>query len=92
MEIGVVVQVNGRAKWHLLRGLGAHTLLDVSAAQGLGGPAFLDHELERVILVDDDLLVLEQLEEAVIGHIFDVVVSAAAEKNGQTDQAQKRWQ
>ena len=34
----------------------------------------------------DDLLVLEQFEEAIVGHVLEVGVSAAAEENGEADQ------
>ena len=47
----------------------------ISAADGLGRPAFLDHQPERVILVVDDLLVLEQFEEAIVGNVLDVAGS-----------------
>jgi hypothetical protein len=46
-------------------------------------PAFLDHEGEGRIFVTDDLLVIEQLEEAIVGNVFDVLIGAAPEKNGQ---------
>ena len=46
------------------------------------------HELERIIFVDDDLLVFEQFEEAIVGHVLEVGVSAAAEENRQADQGE----
>ena len=80
------MRVDRGAKRHLLRRVRADALLDVSAAQGLGRPSFLDHQLERIIFVDRDLLVLEQFEEAIVGNVLDVRVSAAAEKDGQSDE------
>jgi hypothetical protein len=85
LEVGVVVQENRRAKEHGLGRDRTNALLDVIAAQSLGGPAFLDDQLQRVILIDRDLFVLEQLEEAIVGHVLDVCVSAAPEENCQAD-------
>ncbi len=59
--------------------------LQVKAAQSLGGSAFFDNEGERSVFVVDDLLVLEQLEEAVVGNVLDIGVGAAAEDDGETE-------
>ena len=53
----------------------------------LSRPAFLDDESERELRIVDDLLVLEEIEEAIVGHILlGAVAGAAAEQNRQTDQ------
>ena len=53
----------------------------------LSGPAFLDDEAEREFRVVDDLLVLEQLQEAIVGHVFlGAVAGAATKQDRQTDQ------
>ena len=77
-------------KRHLLgRGV-AHSGPRVGAANRLRRPAFLDDEEERMIRVVDDLLVLEQLEEAIVRDVFlRVVTGAAAEKNGEPDEGKR---
>ena len=88
LEVGVVIQEDRGAKWHLLRPGRADRLFDVIAAQRLGRTAFFHHQHERVIFVGHDLLVFEQLEETVIGNVFDIRVGAAAEKNREADEGE----
>ena len=52
----------------------------------MGGTTVFDYEFDWQILVDHDLLVLEQLEEAIERNLFDVRVSAAAKEDGEADQ------
>ena len=55
----------------------------------MGRPAFLDHQLQRIILVVNDLLVVEQLEESIVGNVFVGLVGAAAEKDREADQRER---
>ena len=64
-------------------------MTNVIAAQSLGRSALLDHESKGGILVIDDLFVIEQLEEAIVGDVFDVLVGAAPEKNSQRYQSKR---
>jgi hypothetical protein len=53
----------------------------------LGRSAFLDDEAQRVFRIVDDLLVLQELEKAIVRHIlFGAVAGTPTEENGQTDQ------
>ena len=70
LQIGGEIQIDGRPKRHLLRRGIADPRPRISAADGLGRPAFLDDQSERELRVVDDLLVLEQLEEAIVGHVL----------------------
>ena len=63
-------------------------MLKVIAAQSLRGPAFLDHKLKRIVLVDRYLFVLEKLQEAIVGHVLDVCVGATTKENRQADQGE----
>ena len=86
LEVGRVIERDDGAKRNLLRAVRADGLLDVGAAQGLGRLAFLINQLEREILVVNDLFVLEQLEEARIRDLLKVRVGAPAEKNGEPNE------
>ena len=54
-------------------------------------PAILDHEEERILRIVDDLLVIEQLEEAIVGNVlFAAVTGAAAEEESPARSGRKR--
>src|SRR5437016_4659029 len=59
LQIICEIQIDRGSKWHRLRRRRAHTLTDVSAAQGLRRPAILYHQLERIIFVVNDLFVFQ---------------------------------
>ena len=61
-------------------------LLPVIPNQRLGRLSFLDDESEGKILVVDDLLIIEQLDEAVVGDILDIGVTAIADEESHADQ------
>ncbi len=65
------IQIDGGPERHRLSGRRTHPLADVRAAERLRGPAVLDHQLERIIFVVNDLLVLQQLEKTIIRHVFN---------------------
>jgi len=60
----------------------------VSSAQGLRRLTFLVNQLERIIFVGDDLLVLEEFDEAVIGHVLETRVGPATKENSQADESE----
>src|SRR5262249_50891096 len=87
LQIVSEIEINNGAKLHV-RVLGsAGALLDVFAAQFLCRFAFFDVQSERRILVVHDLLVLEQLEEAIVGNIVDGRIVAAPEQHRQGEKA-----
>ena len=88
LEIGGEIQRDSRAKRNLLGLVRADGLFDVSPAQGLRRLTFLVNQLERIIFVGDDLLVLEEFDEAVIGHVLETRVGAAAKENSQADEGE----
>src|SRR5207245_8497248 len=71
LQVGVVIEVDRGPKRNLLSRGGANALLDVRAAQGLGGPPVFNHKFERIIFVGDHLFILQQLEESIIGDVFN---------------------
>ncbi len=81
LQVRVVVQENGRAEGDLRGLVRAGRLADVIAAERLRGHTLLDHQLEREVFVVRDLLVFQQLEEAIVRHILHVGVGAAAEEH-----------
>src|SRR5207253_10038016 len=66
----------------------AGALLDIFAAQLLGGLACLDEQGERRIFVVNDLLVLEQLEEAIVGNVLELRIISAPEEHRQRKKAE----
>src|SRR5207253_4568270 len=83
LQIAGEIEINDGAERHLhvLRAAGA--LLDIFAAQLLGGLAFLDEQGERRIFVVNDLLVLEQLEEAGVGNVLELRIIPVPEEHRQ---------
>src|SRR5204862_4700714 len=79
-------QVNRGAERHVhvLRTAGA--LLDVFAAQLLRRLAFLNEQRERRIFVVHDLLVLEQIEEAIVRNVLQLLVAPLPEDHRQRDE------
>src|SRR5260370_36702924 len=88
LQIAGEIEINDGAERHLhvLRAAGA--LLDVFAAQLLGGLTFLDVQSERRIFVVHDLLVLEQLEEAIVGNVLELRIIPAPEEHRQGEKAE----
>src|SRR5260370_19285429 len=73
LQIAGEIEINDGAKrqLHVLRAAGA--LLDVFAAQLLGGLAFLDEQGKRRIFVVHDLLVLKQLEDVPYNRFLELL-------------------
>src|SRR6266446_9994314 len=88
LQIAGEIEINDGAErhFHVLRAAGA--LLDIFAAQLLGGLAFLDEQGERRIFVVNDLLVLEQFEEAIVGNVLELRIIPAPEEHRQGKKAE----
>src|SRR5207248_249975 len=78
-------QIDRGSKRNLLRRRRTHSLANISATQGLRRPAVLDHQLERIIFVGDDLFVLQQLEKPVVRYLFDRLHSSPEIEHGERD-------
>ena len=88
LQVGVVIEVDRGPKRNLLSRGGANALLDVRAAQGLGGPPVFDHKFERIIFVRDNLFILQQLEETIIGDVFHRLHPPAIKEHGERNKAE----
>src|SRR3989442_795993 len=88
LQIAGEIEINDGAKrqLHVLRA--AVALLDVFAAQLLGGLAFLDEQGKRRIFVVHDLLVLKQLEKAIVGNVFELRIVPAPEEHREGEKAE----
>src|SRR5260370_34100069 len=64
------------------------SLADVSAAQCLCRSSVFYHQLERIILVINNLFVLQQLEKTVIRHVFDRLHPATIKEHRHRNQAE----
>ena len=84
LQVRIIIEENRGPELGRLLDTGG--LLPVIADQGLGWLSFLDDESKGKILVADDLLVIEQLDEAVVGDILDIGVAAIADEQGHADQ------
>ena len=63
-------------------------LFQVDAFEGLGRASLFNYQLQRRILIHHNLLIIEQLEETVIGHVFEALIRAAMEKDSKADQGE----
>src|SRR5206468_3129051 len=88
LQIICEIQIDRGSKWHRLRRRRAHTLTDVSTAQGLRRPAILYHKLERIIFVANDLFVFQQLEKTIIRHVFDRLHSSPVKEHCHRNQTE----
>src|SRR5437588_7415498 len=88
LQVGVVIEIDRGAKRNLLSRSSADALFDVRAAQGLGGPPVFDHQFERIILVRDNLFILEQLEETIVGDVLHRLHSPAIKEHGERNKAE----
>src|SRR5207248_10428084 len=77
-----------RGTRHLHVLLHASALLAIFAAQLLRRLAFLDEQGKRRIFVVYDLLVLDQLEKAIIRHIFALLIIPAPEQHREREKAE----
>src|SRR5947207_9677022 len=91
LQIVCESQIDRSSKWHLLGRCRTDSLADISAAQRLGGAAIFYHQHERIVFVVNDLLILEQLEEPVIRHVFDRLHSAAVKEHRHRDQTKSDY-
>ena len=92
LQIAGEIQINDGAEQHGTVLVAAAALLDVFAAQFLSGFTFLDEEGERYVFVAYDLLVLEQLEEAIIGNVFNLLVAALPKDHCEGDEGEAERQ
>src|SRR6266446_1218513 len=88
LQIAGEIEINNGAERHFHVLHAASALLDVFAAQLLGGLAFLDEQGERRIFVVNDLLVLEQFEEAIVGNVLELRIIPAPEEHRQGKKAE----
>src|SRR2546421_6680783 len=89
LQIAGKIQINRGRKRHLHFLLPASALLDIFAAQLLRRLAFLDEQGKRRIFVVYDLLVLDQLEKAIIRHIFALLIVSAPEEHREREKAER---
>src|SRR5205085_11460168 len=76
LEIGAEIQIDRGAELHCLFRAGG--LFAVITDEGPGGLALLNEEGDREIFVANDLLVIEQLDEAVVRDVLNILVTAVA--------------
>src|SRR5438552_2787191 len=84
LEIGTEIQIDDGAKLHRLFRAGG--LFAVVTDEGPGRLAFLNEQGDRQIFVADDLLVIEQLDKAVVGDVLDILVTAIAHEQRHADE------
>ena len=68
--------------------LGAGRLFAVVANQRLSGLTFLHHQSQRQISVIDDLLIVEKLDEAVVGNVLDILVTTVPHQQSHADEGE----
>ena len=51
-------------------------------------PAVFHDQLERIILIGDDLFVVEQLKETVVGHVFDWLHPSAIKEHRERNESE----
>src|SRR5205085_11246884 len=78
LQIRIVIKENSGPELGRLFDTGG--LFPVVADQGLCRLSFLDDKSEGKILVADDLLVIEQLDESIVGDVLDIGVAAIADQ------------
>ncbi len=85
LEIGTEIQIDNGAKLHRLFRAGG--LFAVITDESPGGLAFLNEQSNWEVFVADDLLVIEELDKAVVGDVLDILVTAVANEQGHADEA-----
>ena len=76
LEVGTEIQIDRSAELHRLFRAGG--LFAVITDEGPGGLAFLNEQGNWEIFVANDLLVIKQLDKAVVGDVFDILITAVA--------------
>src|SRR6478609_6368380 len=85
LQIGTEIQIDNRAKLHRLFGAGG--LFAVIPDESPGGLAFLNEQGNWEVFVADDLLVIEELDKAVVGDVLDILVTTVTNEQGHADEA-----
>ena len=73
------------AKLHRLFGAGG--LFAVITDESPGGLAFLNEQGNWEVFVANDLLVIEELDKAVVGDVLDILVTTVTNEQGHADEA-----
>ena len=84
LQVRIIIEENGGPE--LCRLLDPGRLLPVIADQGLSRLSFLNDKSKRKVLVINDLLIIEQLDEPVVGNILDIGIAAVPDEQGHADQ------
>ena len=85
LEIGTEIQIDNGAELHRLFRAGG--LFAIITDEGPGWLAFLNEQGDREVFVANDLLVIEELDKAVVGDILDILVTAVANEQSHADEA-----
>src|SRR5207302_355848 len=84
LQIGTEIQIDNRAKLHRL--FGASGLFTVITNESPGGLAFLNEQGNWEVFVANDLLVIEELDKAVVGDVLDILITTVTNKQGHADE------
>src|SRR2546430_4444953 len=71
----------------LYRLFGASGLFTVITNESTGGLAFLNEQGNWEVFVANDLLVIEELDKAVVGDVLDILVATVTNEQGHADEA-----
>src|SRR5438874_4663612 len=85
LQIGTEIQIDNGAKLHRLFGAGG--LFAVITDESPGGLAFLNEQGNWEVFVANDLLVIEELDKAVVGDVLDILVTTVTNEQGHADEA-----
>ena len=85
LQIGTEIQIDNGAKLHRL--FGASGLFAVITNESPGGLAFLNEQGNWEVFVANDLLVIEELDKAVVGDVLDILVTTVTNEQGHADEA-----
>src|SRR5438105_6053732 len=76
LEVGAEIQIDRGAELHCLFRPGG--LFAVITDEGPSGLAFLHQQGDREVFVANDLLIIEQLDKAVVVEVLDILITAVA--------------
>src|SRR5689334_14081989 len=88
LQVAGEIQIDRGAEPNFLVLRAAGALLDVFPAKLLSRLALFDVQSERRIFVVHDLLVLEQFEEAIVGNVFKLLITAAVKQHREREKAE----
>ncbi|PYK59248.1 MAG: hypothetical protein DME43_09385 [Verrucomicrobia bacterium] len=85
LEVGAEIQIDRGPELHCLFRPGG--LFAVITDEGPSGLAFLHQQGDREVFVANDLLIIEQLDKAVVGDVLDILVTPVANQQSHADKA-----